>query len=31
MTMSISTIIIGIIALTLIIYLFATMIRPENF
>jgi len=31
MTMSISTIVIGIIALALIIYLFATMIRPENF
>jgi K+-transporting ATPase KdpF subunit len=29
--MSISTIVIGIIALALIIYLFATMIRPENF
>jgi K+-transporting ATPase KdpF subunit len=29
--MSISTIVIGIIAFALIIYLFATMIRPENF
>jgi K+-transporting ATPase KdpF subunit len=29
--MSISTIVIGIIALALIIYLFATMVRPENF